>query len=340
MHRPVAVLGGVAVHLPEDRLSSRKVEQRVAELSDGFVPPSGFVRRLTGVEHRYLMPADWQASDLAVAAARKVLAETGTATADVDLLIFASASQDMVEPATAHIVSAKLGLACPVFDVKNACNSVLNGMEIADALIASGRYRRILIACGESPSRAVRWRVPHLSAYCAAFPGYTLSDAGAALLLHPADASPNGPGILGFGFTADSRVWEVGTLPGGGSAHPRDEEYSYFRMDGDRLKEAFAALGPQVLHDTVHRLGLRWDDFTMVGLHQVSLSYLEEVRTRIGVDADRIVVTLPDHGNLASASLPLQLSIALQSGRVGPGDLIALVGLGGGISAGIVVVRL
>jgi 3-oxoacyl-[acyl-carrier-protein] synthase-3 len=95
-----------------------------------------------------------------------------------------------------------------------------------------------------------------------------------------------------------------------------------------------------VFHDTLHRLGLGWHDFTMVGLHQVSLSYLEEVRTRIGVSADRLVVTLPDHGNLASASLPLQLSIALQSGRVGPGDLIALVGLGGGISAGIVVIRL
>jgi acyl-CoA:acyl-CoA alkyltransferase len=338
--RPVAVLGGVAVHLPEDRLSSREVEQRVAAMSDGFPPPPGIVRRLTGVEHQYMMPADWQASDLAAAAARKVLAETGTATADVDLLIFASASQDMIEPATAHIVSAKLGLACPVFDVKNACNSVLNGVEIADALITGGYYRRVLIACGESPSRAVRWTVPDLSAYRAAFAGYTLSDAGAALLLYRGDAVPNGPGVLGFGFTADSSVWEVGTLPGGGSAHPRDVEYSYFRMDGDRLKEAFAALGPHVFHDTLHRLGLGWHDFTMVGLHQVSLSYLEEVRTRIGVSADRLVVTLPDHGNLASASLPLQLSIALQSGRVGPGDLIALVGLGGGISAGIVVIRL
>ncbi|MER7274500.1 3-oxoacyl-[acyl-carrier-protein] synthase III C-terminal domain-containing protein [Dactylosporangium sp. NPDC000244] len=340
MERRITALGGVAVHLPEDRLSSRDVERRVAALSDGFAPPVGLIRRLTGVEHRYLMPADWQASDLAVAAAQKVLADTGTGPADVDLLIFASASQDMVEPATAHIVAEKLGLGCPVFDVKNACNSVLNAMEVADAFIVSGRYRRVLIACGESPSRATRWRVPGIGAFRTAFAGYTLSDAGAALLLHAAPARLGGPGILGFGAAANSRVWDVGTLPAGGSAHPREEEYTYFRIDGGRLRDAFSALGPQVLHDTVDRLGLRWDDFAVVGVHQVSLTLLEAVRSGIGVAADRLVVTLPEHGNLASASLPLQLSLALRSGRAGPGDLVALVGLGGGISLGITVIRL
>ncbi|WP_433088738.1 3-oxoacyl-ACP synthase III family protein [Dactylosporangium sp. CA-052675] len=340
MERRITALGGVAVHLPEDRLSSRDVERRVAALSDGFAPPAGLIRRLTGVEHRYLMPADWQASDLAVAAAQKVLADTGTAPADVDLLIFASASQDMVEPATAHIVAEKLGLGCPVFDVKNACNSVLNAMEVADAFIVSGRYRRVLIASGESPSRATRWRVPGITAFRTAFAGYTLSDAGAALLLHAAPARPDGPGILGFGAAANSSVWDVGTLPAGGSAHPREEEYTYFRIDGGRLRDAFSALGPQVLHDTVDRLGLRWDDFAVVGVHQVSLALLEAVRSGIGVAADRLVVTLPEHGNLASASLPLQLSLALRSGRAGPGDLVALVGLGGGISLGIAVIRL
>ncbi|WP_344612947.1 ketoacyl-ACP synthase III [Dactylosporangium salmoneum] len=340
LDRRVSVLGGVAVHLPADRLSSRGVEERIAARSDGFAPPAGLIRRVSGVEHRHEMPDDWQASDLAVAAAQKVLAGSGTAPRDVDLLIFASASQDMVEPATAHIVAEKLGLGCPVFDVKNACNSVLNAMEIADALIAAGRYGRVLIAGGESPSRAVRWRVPDIAAFRTAFAGYTLSDAGAALLLCAADAVPGGPGILGFGAAANSRVWDVGTLPAGGSAHPRDEEYTYFRIDGDRLRDAFSALGPQVLHDTVRRLGLTWDDFAFVGLHQVSLGFLEEVRDRIGVPADRVVVTLPEHGNVASASLPLQLSVALETGRAGPGDLIALVGLGGGISLGMTVIRL
>ncbi|GAA3849713.1 ketoacyl-ACP synthase III [Saccharothrix violaceirubra] len=323
-------LAGVAVHLPEHRMSTAEVERRLGP----FTPPAGLVTRLTGVESRHVMRDDEQASDLAVAAARKLLADTGTAPADVDLLLFASASQDMVEPATAHIVAAKLELSCPVMDVKNACNSVLNAIEVADALITTGRYRRVLIASGESPSRAVRWNVDSLQAFLRAFPGYTLSDAGAALLLTPGD------GVLGSGFTADSTQWEVGTLPGGGSRHPRDPEHTYFDLDGARLKSAFLSLGGGVLDATLDRLGLTWADFAVICVHQVSLPYLGVFAERLGVPTDRLVITLPEHGNVASASLPLQLATAQRLGRCGPGDLVALVGLAGGVSLGMVVIRL
>ncbi|MEU5691815.1 ketoacyl-ACP synthase III [Actinosynnema sp. NPDC020468] len=324
-------LAGVAVHLPERRLSTAEVEGRLAP----FVPPAGLIHRLTGVESRHVMADDEQASDLAAAAARKLLADTGTEPGEVDLLLFASASQDLVEPATAHIVAAKLDLRCPVMDVKNACNSVLNAIEVADALIGAGRYRTVLIASGEAPSRAVRWEVGGLTEFLRAFPGYTLSDAGAAVLLTEGES-----GVLGCGFTADSTKWDVGTLPGGGSWHPRDPEHSYFAMDGARLKSAFLGLGRDVLDRTLERLGLTWDDFAMIGVHQVSLPYLDVFAQRVGVPTDRLVITLPEHGNVASASLPLQLVTALQLGRCGPGDLVALVGLAGGVSLGIVVVRL
>jgi acyl-CoA:acyl-CoA alkyltransferase len=327
-------LAGVAVHLPEHRLTSAEVEARIGP----YVPPSGLLQRLTGIRARHVMADHEQASDLAFTAARKLLAETGTAAAEVDLLLFASASQDLVEPATAHIVAAGLELSCPVMDVKNACNSVLNGIEVADALIATGRYRTVLIASGEAPSRAVRWNIGSLGEYLRAFPGYTLADAGAALLL-TADAPP-GTGVLGTAFTADSRHWDVGTLPAGGSRHPRDPQRSYFEMDGPRLKDAFLGLGTGVLDETLARLGLRWADFEVVCVHQVSLPYLGVFTERAGVPADKLVVTLVEHGNAASASLPLQLATALELGRCGPGDLVALVGLAGGVSLGIAVVRL
>ncbi|MEU4805601.1 ketoacyl-ACP synthase III [Actinosynnema sp. NPDC023587] len=324
-------LAGVAVHLPERQVSTDEVERRLAP----FTPPAGLIRRLTGVESRHVMGEHEQASDLAVAAARKLLAETGTSAGDVDLLLFASASQDMVEPATAHIVAAKLELRCPVMDVKNACNSVLNGIEVADALIGTGRYRTVLIASGEAPSRAVRWEVGGLTEFLRAFPGYTLSDAGAALLLTRGEA-----GVLGCGFTADSAHWEVGTLPGGGSRHPRDPDRTYFDMDGARLKDAFLGLGRGILDRTLHRLDLTWDDFAVIGVHQVSLPYLDVFARQAGVPTDRLVVTLPRHGNVASAGLPLQLVTARELGRCGPGDLVALVGLAGGVSLGLVVIRL
>nr|WP_042180376.1 ketoacyl-ACP synthase III [Kibdelosporangium sp. MJ126-NF4]CEL14361.1 3-oxoacyl-[acyl-carrier-protein] synthase, KASIII [Kibdelosporangium sp. MJ126-NF4]CTQ88727.1 3-oxoacyl-[acyl-carrier-protein] synthase, KASIII (EC 2.3.1.180) [Kibdelosporangium sp. MJ126-NF4] len=326
-----ARLESVAVHLPERQVSTPEVEQRIAP----FTAPPGLINRLTGIESRHVLRDDEQASDLAVAAARKLLAESGTAPSEVDLLLFASASQDMVEPATAHIVAAKLELRCPVMDVKNACNSVLNGIEVATALIETGRYRKVLIASGETPSRAVRWEVHGLTEFLRAFPGYTLSDAGAAVLMTHGE-----PGVLGSGFTADSTRWDIGTLPGGGSQHPRDPEYTYFSMDGGRLKSAFLELGSGVLTDTLARLGLRWDDFAVVCVHQVSVPYLEIFAAQAGVPRDKLVLTLPQHGNVASVSLPLQLVTARELGRCGPGDLVALVGLAGGVSLGIVVVRL
>ncbi|UZJ32118.1 3-oxoacyl-ACP synthase III family protein [Streptomyces endophytica] len=331
-----ARLAGVAVHLPETLRTTTDTEQRVAAAGTGFRPPPGLVHRLTGVERLHVMPDDWQASDLAAAAARKLLADTGTDAGTIDLLLFAAASQDMIEPATSHMVADRLGLRCPVFDVKNACNSVLNALETAHALIAQGSYRRILIACGESPSRAVRWAVPDLRSYLAAIPGYTLSDAGAALLV---EASAE-PGILGCGFTADSASWNVGTLASGGSAHPRGDEHTYFRLDGVGLRRAFERLGPQILDDTLDRLGVRWQDMAAICVHQVSKPYLDQLAERFGLPPDKIPLTVTEHGNAASASLPLQLVRARESGRAGVGDLVALIGLAGGISMGVSVIRL
>ncbi|WP_248959882.1 3-oxoacyl-ACP synthase III family protein [Sphaerisporangium perillae] len=312
-----ARISGVATYLPECVLTSDDVETRI----EGYVPPRGIIQRMTGIARRHVAAGDQQASDLAVAAARRL------DHADADLLIFASASQDMVEPATAHIVAAKLGMSCPVFDVKNACNSLLNGLQVADALIRTGAHRKVLVCTGEMPSRAVRWRVADRAQFVDAFAGYTLSDAGAAVLV---TADPH-RGIFYRDFSADSTAWAIGTLPGGGSAHPRDPEYSYFRGDGRRLKEAFELIGPDIFLDALKRTGLTWDDFSIVAVHQVALPYLAALTQALGIPEDRLVVTLPEHGNCASATLPLQLA----AGGARPGDRVALLGLGGGISLGV-----
>lgn len=190
---PVAVLAGVSVHLPERTVQVADAERALARSSrPGAVPRLPMVSRLTGVQQVHVLPDDWNASDLAVAASATLLAAQGLDVADVDLLIFASASQDMVEPATSHIVAAKLGVRAPVMDVKNACNSVLNAIEVAEALVATGRYTTVLVACGEAPSRAVRWDVPDRATYLLSAPGYTMSDAGAAVLVQRAPRQGDG----------------------------------------------------------------------------------------------------------------------------------------------------
>ncbi|MFF5205094.1 3-oxoacyl-ACP synthase III family protein [Streptosporangium sp. NPDC000396] len=317
-----ARITGVATYLPERTLTSTEVERQI----EGYVPYRGVIERLTGIRSRYVARDDQQASDLAAEAVRK-LDHT-----DADLLIFASASQDMVEPATAHIVAAKLGLSCPVFDIKNACNSMINGIQVAEALILSGAHRRVLVCSGEVPSRAIRWRVRDRAQFVDSFAGYTLSDSGAAVLV-TADAER---GIFYRDFSADSTAWAIGTLPGGGSAHPRDPEYSYFRGDGRRLKEAFELIGPDIFLNALKRTGLSWDDFAVVAVHQVALPYLDFLARALDIPEEKLVISLPEHGNCASTTLPLQLTL----GGWQPGDRVALLGLGGGISTGVMLAEM
>ncbi|RFU43154.1 ketoacyl-ACP synthase III [Actinomadura logoneensis] len=324
-----ARIAGAASYLPETVLTSAEVEARI----EGYRPHPTIVERMTGIRARHVMRPDQQASDLAAEAVRRL----GTDPAGVDLLVFGSASQDLVEPATAHIVADKIGVSCPVFDVKNACNSFLNGLQTADALIRTGQAERVLVCTGESPSRAVRWRVRDRAQFVDAFAGYTLSDAGAAVLV---EADPDGRGIFHRDFAAVSSAWRIGTLPGGGSMRPRDPDATYFSGDGRRLKDAFLAAGPEIFLSALEKNGLTWEDFAVVAVHQVTVPYLEVLRSVLGIPADRLVVTLPEHGNMASATLPVQLAAAWRDGRCGPGDRVAMIGLAGGVSLGVIFMEL
>jgi 3-oxoacyl-[acyl-carrier-protein] synthase-3 len=333
-------IAGLGVYLPETVRSTAETERRLRSGNPRLKLATGLIHRMTGVESVHLRPQGWEASDLAVAASRHALADAEAlgAAGPIDLVLFASASQDLVEPATSHIVAAKLGLEAPVMDVKNACNSVVNAMQVADAFIRSGQYRRVLIASGEGPSVAVRWELRDHDEFIRSFPGYTMSDGGAALVMEADDSGE--AGILASRFLAVSRHWGVGTLPGGGTMRPHDAEAAYFDMDGRALQQAFLELGPQPVLDLLSDNDSTWDDFDLVAIHQVALPYLPPIFDRLGVPDDRTVVTIADHGNLASVTLPLQLHLARERGMVGPGSRVLLIGLAGGISLGLVAVKL
>jgi 3-oxoacyl-[acyl-carrier-protein] synthase-3 len=183
---------------------------------------------------------------------------------------------------------------------------------------------------------AVRWRLRDHDEFIRSFPGYTMSDGGAALILERSEQ----PGILALRFLAVSRHWDVGTLPGGGTMRPHDPDAAYFDMDGRALQRAFLELGPQPVLDLLTENGWTWDDFDLVAIHQVALPYLPPIFERLGVPHDRTVLTIAEHGNLASVTLPLQLHLATERGTVGPGSRVLLIGLAGGISLGLVAVRL
>lgn len=339
---------GSAAWLPEKTLTIAEIGKRIKANSISGLPTS-LIGRTTGVEKVHVMDENMQASDLAVNAARKLFEQEAVHKAmeeGIDLLIFASASQDMIEPATSHIVANKLRLHCPVMDVKNACNSLLNGIEVADSLIKSGKYHRVLVVSGECPSRGVRWKIEDRETYKHSFPGFTMSDAGAAVLVenaglpfHGRDLGLAPAEIIDSEFHAYSQHWDVGMLPTGGSYYPRGFDRTYFEIDGGRLFEAFLSVEPTHLTNVLERNNLTWDDFAMVAVHQVALPYLSVVCEFLGVNPEKVVPTIADHGNIASCTLPLQLQIGKEEGRIRPGDLVALVGLAGGISVGTMIVR-
>lgn len=305
----------------------------------GYAPPPGLLEDLTGVRGVHVRADGENASDLAVAAARKALDEAGLKIDDVDLLLFAATAHDLIEPATAHLVAAKLGALCPVFDVKNACNSVLNAMEVAAAFIAAGRYRTILIACGEVGSLVTRWHAPDRQALLRAMPGYTASDAGAAMVLTAGPAGEDDPGVLALRFIANSAAWQACTVAGGGTMHARsvDDDHTTLRLNGD-LRQGVLDVLPQILTASESEIqAVRTGAF--IAFHQIAMPQFHETLDLFSLPEDRCMPTVAEHGNCAAASLPLQLVKAREADRIEPGDTVAMLGLASGFSFGLALVR-
>lgn len=327
-------LAGIAAALPDRVRTSREVEARIAAESPGVRVRPGVIAARTGIVSRRVAEEHEQCSDLAVRAARAALARAGLTVADVDLLVFAAASQDLIEPATAHIVQHKLGTACQVLDVKNACNSFLNGLQVAEALIVTGAARHALVVTGEICSRAVRWHVRDADEFRRFFPGWTMGDAGAAVVLAPAE---DGRGIRHRRFAARSAHWPLATIPYGGSMHPRGDDYAYLHGDGPALKDAFVAHGPAILDGMLREAGLAFDDLDHIFVHQVGVGYHAEMLAATGMPAHKVRGSVTDLGNIASATLPVAHALAVADGTVRPGDRVLWLGMASGISVGLLV---
>jgi 3-oxoacyl-(acyl-carrier-protein) synthase III len=327
----------VAGAIPATIRSSNDVETLIAKCSDGFKPRQGVIEAMSGVRERRVAGDSTQCSDLATDACRRVMDKVGIGPGDVDLLIFAAAGQDLIEPATAHIVQSKLGTNCPVFDVKNACNSFLNGVQLAESLIATGANRHVLVTVGEISSRGIAWRSNDLDEFKRNMPGYTMGDAGAAALLGPAT---NGAGIFYRSFASLSEYWPLTTVLSGGSMNPRGEDHSYIRANSPKLKVAFREIGLPFLKRTLREANVRFDDFDRIFVHQVSLPYLHDMLAESGIPVGKVEITVAELGNMAAATIPVAMARAIERGDVGPGDRVMCLGLASGISIGVLMMDL
>ncbi len=325
----------VASALPSTVRTSAEVESLIAARSPNYTPRAGAIAAISGVQTRRVACDDTQCSDLAARAAKRALCTAGVDPRDVDVLIFAAAGQDLMEPATANIVQEKLGTSCQVFDVKNACNSFLNGLQLAEALILSGSCRIAVVATGEVCSRAISWNVEDAAQFRRVFPGFTMGDAGAAAVL---TRSSDDRGIFYRRFTTVSRHWDLATISCGGSMHPRGEEFTYLNADGTRLKQAFIDLGSVAISRMMCEARVKFSDFQRIFVHQATLPYLDEMLDIAGIPAELVEHTVADLGNMASASLPVAYEQAHARGAFGPGDSIMMLGLASGISLAAIMI--
>lgn len=330
---PKAKIISLASVLPPKKLTSLELEEKIRSNSPGITLPKGIIEILAGVRERRVLDENLNASDLATEAAKKALDKAAMSIKDIDCLIFAAASGDVAEPATANIVQENLQAECPVLDVKNACNSFVNGIEIAESFIVSGKYKNVLIANGEVPSRVVRFAVKDKDQLRHAFAGYTLGDAGAAMILGPSDGKS---GILYSTFMSYGKHWRQSAVLGGGTRYPRDMDKNYFEGETAGLKDIFIQIGPKQIYDTLEKVGWTVEDLDKIIVHQVSLKTFDLLVKEAKLPKEKLVIVLPEFGNMVAASVPVSLDFAQQNGDLHPGDKILLLGLAAGVSIGTI----
>jgi len=329
------VVASVGHHLPTEVVSSSDVEQRVYEVSQFKIPP-GLIEKVSGIEARHYRSDEEQASDLALKASEQALARAQMDVQDIDVVIFASCTQDITEPATANILQEKLGArGSSVFDVKNACNSFLNGLDVAESLIRAGKARTALVAVGETLSLSIDWRISSVRQLKTGMSGLTLGDAGAAAIVR-SEPNGNGRGILPSAFKSHGEQWRLATVLGGGSMHRFSEEYSYFSGESRALRDQAIEHIPELVRGVLDRIGWKAEEVDVACCHQVTLDLIHVLAERCGVPFERCVISIVDCGNTAAASIPLGLSRAYHEGRLEPGAKVLLVGAAAGFSVGVV----
>jgi 3-oxoacyl-[acyl-carrier-protein] synthase-3 len=254
---------------------------------------------------------------------------------DVDLLIFASASHDVAEPATANMVQIALGCErAAVMDVKNACNSFLNGLDVAQAFIETGRAPRVVVAAGECLSPTIKWNIEGSDDLPVRLAALTLGDAGAACVLEASVAPERG--LLRGAFESDGSHWELSTVLGGGSRYGADPDRMFYECRSTKLQQLAVTRIPALVTDVLMKLDWAIEDVALVVPHQVSSAVIERVASLLEYPLDRCVVTLDRFGNTAAASIPFALDLALEEGRATAGDKVLLVGGAAGFSAAVI----
>ncbi len=322
-----ATIAGMGRSVPARVVTNRELE-RLVDTSDEWI-----VTR-TGIRERRVAPDGIATSDLAVEAARDALRDAGLDARDVDLILVGTASPDMLFPATACLVQHRLGaVRAGAFDVSAACSSWAYAVAMGHAAIAAGTAETVLVIGAETLSRITDWTD---RATCVLF-----GDAAAAVVLRPCAADE---GFLAFHLGADGGGAQLISLPAGGSRRPASPETvaareHFIKMNGREVYKFAVRAIPRALEQVVAQAGYTVDEVDCFIPHQANLRIIEAAARRLGQPLEKFFINVDRYGNTSAASVPVALYEAVEQGRVRPGDLVAFVAFGGGLTWGAAAMR-
>jgi len=318
-------ISGTGSFLPPRRLTNADL---VAELAaQGIESSEDWIVERTGIRARHFVDDGVGSSDLGAEAARRAMEAAGCQPSDIDLIVVATSTPDMVFPSTAALLQNKLGIVgCPVFDVQAVCSGFIYALTVADALIKTGTAKRGLVIGSEVFSRILDFKD---RTTCVLF-----GDGAGAVVLEASST----PGILATDIHADGKYSDILCVPGhvSGGAILGDP---VLKMDG----QAVFKLAVGVLEDTARaslsKAGLNASDIDWLIPHQANIRIMQSTARKLKIPMEKVIVTVDQHGNTSAASIPLALDHGVRSGQISKGQTLMLEGVGGGFTWGSVLLK-
>ncbi len=320
---PYTRITGTGSFLPPRRVDNQELVDQLA--ARGQESSDQWIIERTGIRARHFVADGVNASDLALAAARHALEAAGRRADEIDPIIVATSTPDMVFPSTAAILQHKLGISgCPVFDLQAVCSGFVYGLTVADAMIRAGNARRALVIGSEVFSRLLDFDD---RSTCVLF-----GDGAGAVVLEASDT----PGILASDLHADGRHVGILCVPGTVS-NGRILGDPLLKMDGQAVFRLAVGVLEQAARAVLEKAGRHAGDLDWLIPHQANIRIMTGTAKKLKLPLEKLIVTVDEHGNTSAASIPLALDHAVRSGRVQLGDTVMLEGVGGGFTWGAVL---
>ncbi|MCL4484918.1 MAG: ketoacyl-ACP synthase III [Nitrospirae bacterium] len=318
MRAPVAVITGTGSYAPSRVMTN---DEFAAYLDTSDI----WIRERTGIRERRIAAPEEATSDLAVSAAGKALDAAGLSASEIDGILLATATPDLLFPSTACLVQARLGADNAfAFDLNAVCSGFVYAMSVAKSMIESKAARRLLVIGSEVMSRTLDWSD---RGTCILF-----GDGAGAVVVEASTTAVRG--LETFRLRADGRYWEMIHVPAGGSRRSGTEVAPYIRMKGgETFKMAVRSLQESVM-EVLSASGISPGEIDLLVPHQANIRIIDALASRLGLPSDKVVVNIEHYGNTSAASVPVALDEAVRAGRVKEGSRILLTAFGAGVTWG------